>query len=41
LQRVLDSLNNSLNTDNKEDFISVNRAGVKEEVKIKAIINAI
>jgi hypothetical protein len=29
------------NTNNKEDSISVNRARVREEVKIKAIINII
>jgi hypothetical protein len=41
LQRVLDSLNGLFNTNNKEDFISANRARVREEVKIKAIINII
>ena len=41
MQRVLDSLNGLLNINNKEDSISVNGARVKEEVKIKAIINVI
>jgi hypothetical protein len=41
LQRVLNSLNGLFNTNNKEDSISANRASIKEEVKIEAIINAI
>jgi hypothetical protein len=41
LRRVLDSLNGSLNTDDKEDSISANGARVKEDAKIEAIINAI
>jgi hypothetical protein len=41
LQRVLNSLNNLLNINDKEDSISVNRVRVKEEVKIEAIINVI
>jgi hypothetical protein len=41
LQRVLNSFNSSFNTNNKEDFININKAKVKKEVKIKVIINAI
>jgi hypothetical protein len=41
LRRVFDSLNSSLNINNKEDFISVNKVRVKKEVKIEAIINVI
>jgi hypothetical protein len=41
LRRVLDFLNSSFNTDDKEDSINANRARIKEEVKIEAIINVI
>ena len=41
MRRVFDSLNSSLNTDNKEDSISANGARVKEDVKIEAIMNVI
>jgi hypothetical protein len=41
LRRVLDSLNSSLNINNKKDSINTNRARVKEDVKIEAIINVI
>ena len=41
MRRVFDSLNSSLDTDDKEDSISVNGARVKEDVKIEAMINVI
>ena len=41
MRRVFDSLNSSLNTDDKEDSINANGARVREDAKIEAIINAI
>jgi hypothetical protein len=41
LRRVFNSLNSLLDINNKEDSININRARVKEEVKIEAIINVI
>jgi len=41
LRRVLDSLNGSLDTNNKEDSISANGARVREDAKIEAMINVI
>jgi hypothetical protein len=41
LQRVLDSLDDSFNTDDKEDSVGANGAKVEEEVKIEAMMNAI
>jgi len=41
LRRVFNSLNNSFNTNDKKDFININKAKVKKDVKIEAIINVI
>ena len=41
MRRVFNSLNNSFNTNDKKDFININKAKVKKDVKIEAIINVI
>ena len=41
MRRVLDSLDGSLDTDDKEDSVSANRARVREDVKIEAMMNVI
>ena len=38
MRRVFNSLNNSFNTNDKKDFININKAKVKKDVKIEAII---
>jgi len=41
LRRVFDSLDGSLDTDDKEDSISANGARVGEDAKIEAMMNVI
>ena len=41
MRRVLDSLDGSLDTNDEEDSVSANGARVREEVQIKAMMNAI